>query len=357
MTTNETITITETASDGTETVIEITTTKTDDVLAAGDGESLVEEVIEAILDENPSDDAEYLVEPETYETEPADLTSEDYSLNEEIPGDETQIDPVEVSTSPVGTDMPVETVSETPFEPVETTPFSNPVDLSSDTAITDTTASDEAERIEQENLEAHAEAARDAQEAADEFVAQGDYAAAAEAREDAENESYAAGDDSMLGAYDSSDLEAAGYKQEEAENYQQQQAAYAQQGDYEAAREAASDAAYATRDADSLAGGADHSGQARAEENQMDWAVWHEDIADYNAQSAEQYAAEGDFENAEMYSAEAVEHQEMADYHGDLGEHGGDVAVYDPSSEVDTGGSYDSTYDSTVDTSTDYSSE
>src|SRR6185295_14152248 len=48
--------------------------------------------------------------------------------------------------------------------------------------------------------EAHADAAKDAQAAADDFIEKGDYAAAAEAREMAENEAWEAGDTSMLSA-------------------------------------------------------------------------------------------------------------------------------------------------------------
>jgi hypothetical protein len=43
-------------------------------------------------------------------------------------------------------------------------------------------------------------------------------------------------------------------------------------------------------------------------------------------------AEDGNFEQAAMYAESAVEHQAIADYHGDLGEHGGDMAVYDASS-------------------------
>ena len=180
----------------------------------------------------------------------------------------------------------------------------------------------------------------------------GDYAAAAEAREVAENEAWQAGDNSMLGTSDSSDLEYAAYQQENAEYHQEQQAIHAQQGDYEAAREDASNAAYAIQDADWYAGGADHSGQAQAEETQMDWAVWEEGNAEYNAHAAEEYLAQGDIENAEYYAAEAVEHQEAADHYGYLGEHGGDIAVYDSTSAVETGGTYEAVdYSSSYDTS------
>jgi len=52
----------------------------------------------------------------------------------------------------------------------------------------------------------HAQAATDAQAQADQYVAAGDYASAESARETAENESYSAGDDSMLHGSTSSDL-------------------------------------------------------------------------------------------------------------------------------------------------------
>lgn len=75
--------------------------------------------------------------------------------------------------------------------------------------------------------EGHADAAGEAQAAADEFVAQGDYSAAAEARAQAEESAEAAGDPSIIessdytgyGNADSSDLENAAYKQEIAEEY------------------------------------------------------------------------------------------------------------------------------------------
>jgi hypothetical protein len=73
----------------------------------------------------------------------------------------------------------------------------------------------------------------------------------------------------------------------------------------------------------------------------MDWAVWEEKNADYYASQAETYAAEGDYDNAATYAAEAGEHQAAADYHGTLGEHGGAMAVYDPSAEVTHDASYD----------------
>ncbi len=194
--------------------------------------------------------------------------------------------------------------------------------------------------------QAHTEVAAAAQTQADEAVARGDYEAAAAHREVAENEAYAAGDNSTLHGSDSTDLENADWQQDQANHYEQQQTQHAQAGAYEAAKEDAANAAYAHGNADWQAGGADHSGQAQLEEQQMDWAVYEEKNADYYANSADTYAAQGDYDSAATYAAEAVDHQAAADYHGDLGEHGGSTAVFDPASEVTVDTSYStSTYD------------
>jgi hypothetical protein len=85
----------------------------------------------------------------------------------------------------------------------------------------------------------------------------------------------------------------------------------------------------------------------------MDLAAWEQQTADAKSQEAESYLAAGDLDNAEYYAASAEAHQATADYHGDLGEHGGEMAVYDASSVVETGGSYEA-HDYS---STDYSAE
>lgn len=347
---NDTVIINENPGDGSTTVIEIT--------HDSDKATDLEDVIEALSDENPADDDADEVNVEVYtipaEAEETDWTTDGFTAEG---GDVILTDETMPETEPAAEDfsvvdagvaeVPVETIAET-TEPVE-----EPTEI--DTAAIE--------------AEAHAEAAAEAQASADEFIASGDYGAAAEAREVAENEAWEAGSSDMLHGSGSIGLESAAADQENAEYFEQQEAMHAQQGDYEAAREDAENAAYATEYADWRAGGADHSGQAEAEANQMDWAVWEEGNAEYNANAAEEYAAQGDFEIAEEYAAEAAEHQENADYYGDLGEHGGDIGVYDESSEVESGGSYEaadysSSYDSssidssTVDTSsTDYSSE
>ena len=199
----------------------------------------------------------------------------------------------------------------------------------------------------------YAEQAVEAQNAADEFVEAGDYKAAAEAREAAEDAAYQAGDETILHGSDSSDLENAAYQQENAEYYENRQAEHAEEGNYEAAKEDAINAGYATGDADYLAGGADHTGQADNEAYRMENAVWEEGIADDYAEAAEFHAETGNESAAEDAAAKAVEHQEAADYQADLGTHGGEYAEVDSTSEVESGGSYDA---SAVDTTTDYSS-
>ena len=52
----ETMTINQTAPDGTETTIEVTTSKPDD--AAADDKSIVEEVYEALFDTDTDDDTD-----------------------------------------------------------------------------------------------------------------------------------------------------------------------------------------------------------------------------------------------------------------------------------------------------------
>ena len=161
----------------------------------------------------------------------------------------------------------------------------------------------------------------------------------------------------MLSGSTAGELDNAAYQQDKADYYEEQQAQHAQDGDFEAAKEDAQNAAGAQWNADFQAGGDDHTGQARAEADQMDWAVYEEDNANWYADRAEESAAAGDLDAAQGYADVAAEHQDAADYHGDLGEHGAEGAVYDPSSEVYSGGSYDAdsfdagSYDSGYDAS------
>ncbi|HYJ90275.1 MAG TPA: hypothetical protein VEV84_03130 [Pyrinomonadaceae bacterium] len=363
----ETMTIHETAPDGTETTIEITSTKTDDAVD-GDDKALVEEVYEAIFDDNIDDDdgtdddvnddgptatnADDGGDDGLQASDGTDVNDEEDDIDDDDPA--SQLTPTDEE---IGTDSAQFTIGEDMF-PDANAPSA--VDTSGDDAegtgsavATDddtasavgTTDSGDAEAADQQ---AHADAAKDAQDAADEFVAQGDYAAAAEARETAENESYAAGDDSMLGASDSGDLENAAYQQQNADYYRDQQAQDIAAGDYEAAKEDAQNVGAATGDADYLAGGADHTGQADKDVANLDWAVWDEKNADSAAQNADYYAAQGDFDHAETAAQQADDYQSTADGYADHADPTSAGYDYDASSAVDSGGSYDAGYDATA---------
>ena len=369
----DTMTITETAADGTTTVIEIT--------EASEESTLIEEVIEALTDDGTDTTFEAAEDTEVIEAETdEDLTAEDFELASDpiaeevfsngefnLASDDIAAEvfnngefnlasdgiAAEVFGSPVAGSTFEEAAQPSIFESTVTADTSTDatVDGIADTTF-ETSDSGEIDPAALE-IEAHAEAARAAQEAATEFVAAGDYAAAAEAREIAENESWEAGDSSILEGSNATDLGTAATEQTNAAYYEAQQAEYAQAGNYEAAAEAAGNAAEATGNADWNAGGEDHSGQAKAEEYQLDYAVWEEGNAEYNANAAVQFAADGNFDAAADYAESAVENQAAADYHGDLGVPG--AVEYDSTSVVDTGGTYEAPpavdYSSSYDTS------
>ena len=264
------ITLTETAPDGTETVTEITT-NADGSVNVEDDKSLAEEVYEAVFGEEAEDfEPDEAVSPIEAS---ADGEIEVIEVGSEFEAGGGTLDP---DTSPADFGEAVD--MSTPMEPAFG--VADPTYSATTTSDTAADAAAEAAKAEELEQEAHADAATEAQSAADEFIASGDYAAAAEAREVAENESWEAGSDSMLSAYDSQNLANAAEKQDDAEFYSAQEAMHAQQGDYEAAREDASNAGYATSDADSAAGGADHTGQSDKEVYEMDWAVHEEKMAD-----------------------------------------------------------------------------
>ena len=193
------------------------------------------------------------------------------------------------------------------------------------TAATSTDTSDQT---------AHADAAQAAQQEADADVASGDYAAASEARGNAENESYSAGDDTMLHGSSSTDLSTASTEQTNAAYDEHQESQAAASGDYAGAKEDAQNAAYQTHGADYEAGGSDHSGQAAAEADKEDWAVWHQGNADSEAANADYYAAQGDADHAATASDAAATEQGAAATSGYQGEHDAPGAVYDASSDV-----------------------
>ena len=214
----------------------------------------------------------------------------------------------------------------------------------------------------------HLENAATAQAASDMAVEVGDYESAQQLREVAEDEFAAAGSDSELEGPTSFELEQAVEHQERAGELEAQQAEQAQAGDYAAARESSLDAASETQAADELAGGSDHSGQSQLDADNMDWADFHQEISNDSLASATEYFEDGNVDAAENALGVATDEHAVADHYGDLGEHGGEVADFDPSSYVESNhvDSYSpadidvadtsSTIDTSVDTSTtDYS--
>lgn len=317
---NETTTITETAPDGTETTYEITTTKPED---AADDKGILEEVFEAIFDDG-SDTAD----------------TDDATTDEVTDADAEDVDPMYAATpsqAEINMDSVEFSMDQASFPTIAVPDAETDGSSRLDAASTDDSTAD-AEAAEQA---AHADAAKEAQDAADEFVAQGDYAAAAEARETAENEAYAAGDNSMLGSSDSGDMENAAWQQENADYYRDQQAQDIAAGDYEGAKEDAQNVAYATGDADYQAGGSDHTGQADKDVANLDWAVWDQKNADAAANDAAAYAAEGDFDQAQVAADHAADYGAVA---GEYADHADPTSVgydYDASSAVDSGGGYE----------------
>jgi len=189
----------------------------------------------------------------------------------------------------------------------------------------------------------HLQAATDAQTRADADVASGDYHAASQERETAENEAYQGGANDPLHGSTSAELDNAGYQQGLAQQAEHQEGQDASAGNYEAARSDAQDAAQHTGNADFGAGGSDHTGQAKAEANQEDWAVWHQSNADSAAHDADWYAAQGEPGGADTAMQHAHDEQGAAETSGALGNHDSSTAVYDSSAEV--------AHDTPVDTS------
>ncbi|MEW6127910.1 MAG: hypothetical protein AB1757_12800 [Acidobacteriota bacterium] len=367
---NEVIIIAEDAN-GETTVVEIIAT--DDALLSdkdGDGETLIEEVIEAVFDHvDDSDstdvaqdnqditDAEVISAPDAYVT--SELISEEVSTDE-LAGNDLAFDASADFTTTTDFDA---TSLDSGFasDPMAYSSVDSGSSFSSFDSV-DTTSEESAESAESEvdtEAQANFDLATEAQAKADEAIEAGDYEAASQYREDAENAAWEAGDSSMLHGSDASDLTMADYYQDKAADLEEQQSAYAQAGDYEAARDASRDAATYTQWGDIEGGGADHAAEAQQEYANMDMATWQQDIADGYQQDAEAYAAQGDFDNAAMYQAEAGEHQDTADYYGDLGEHNGAYDQYSDVPDASYGGydySTDASYASDYSSTTDYSS-
>lgn len=297
---------------------------------AQSSESVVEEIIDAILD--PFGDDETVAIPVAVAVAAPMVEPVEFDMGVESAMPLT----AEGIGVPVTDETPVEGVAESP------------------TATADDTTTTEQGSSESQ---AHIDAATESQVKADEAIAAGDYEAASHLRDTAEDAAWAAGDSSMLHGSDSAHLESAAGQQQDAEYYEKEEGHHAEAGEYEAARDDAAAAGAATSSADFNAGGADHTAQADDEYHHMDSAVFEQQSASEDAHVAEGYAAEGDWEHADQYADSAADHQDAADYQGDLGEHGGELADHDASSDVapvNSGGTYDSS--SSTDTSSSYES-
>ncbi len=241
MTTEESVTITQTEPDGTVTTIEVTQTKPEDI--GEGGESIIEEIVEALFD--VSDDAP--VDPAADPTGDEIFTADQFEATA----------PVDLETEPVTTD-PADFQSSEVFVPVDYSVSTEQVPFTTETPdvslISDTETASTVDAVDP-NLQI----AQEAQEAANEFAARGDYEAAADAREVAENAAWEAGDQSVLEGSSSTELDSAAHSQDLADYHRDLQEEYTAQGDYQAAQAEADKVVDHTVNADYLGSGDDHS--------------------------------------------------------------------------------------------------
>jgi hypothetical protein len=347
-------------------VTEVIVAKPDDTTAAvSEDAPSAEEVVEAVLEAAGGTDGDatnvevhdyVVVDQETGEEAYVEVIEYDAASDTADSSTETdsafEVGATDTEASPETTDTPVEFDSATEAGPIDTA--AEPVAA---VETTDATTQTSSESETDTAAEAHATAATDAQAQADAAVDAGNYEAASQLRESAENEAWQAGDSSMLHGSTSAELDGAATHQAQAEGYEQQEAQHAASGDYEAARDDAANAANATGWADYQASGADHSGQANAEYDKEDWAVWEQHSAHDAEQNADSYAAQGDLDGAAASADSAAAHQEQADMYGHEGEHGAPDAVYDASSETDHSSIDAGAYDSGAAATTSYESD
>lgn len=373
MSTNNEVIIIAEESTGETTVVEIIATDSETLLAKdADGETLVGEIVEAVFDHlDETDDGDALGEDSDATDAEVVASFDDVTeMNEtaSVLGSADVFDATIADyNTPADLGSAFDVAAPASFDAVvmdETGTDFTTFDAGAG-VVDETSSATEARESATENIDSEVDAdaqanfdlATEAQAKADEAVAAGDYEAASAFREDAEDAAWQAGDDSMLHGSDANDLMMADTYQDKAEYLEEQQAEYAQAGDYEAARDASRDAATYTQWADIDGGGADHSAEAANEYQQMDMAAWEQDTANYYQENAEAYAAQGDFENAEVYQGEASEHQDTADYYGDLGEHNGTYDQFDEVPDASYGVyDYSTDYASTDYSSSDYSS-
>jgi hypothetical protein len=157
------------------------------------------------------------------------------------------------------------------------------------------------------------------QEEAQQAVADGDYATAADYQAQAETAAAAAGDTGDLTGPDSGDLQTAETDQQTAAADQAQEATDAAAGDYAAATEDAQNASAAATAADQSGGGLTNDGSADTEALDESWANWDQETADQDATTAESYAEAGFTDDAQMYAQDGAAEEQTAQGLGDEG--------------------------------------
>lgn len=141
----------------------------------------------------------------------------------------------------------------------------------------------------------------------------------------------------------------------EAEALQAEQAKAVEEGDWEKAGDLAQQAEYKLEEVQENGGDVAYEEIKQNEDDQanLEWADYHQEIADDNADAAAAYAAEGDVETAEIYADSAADAAETASDYGAQADQGGTYAEQ----TVDTSSSYDASASvSSYDTSSSYDS-
>lgn len=129
------------------------------------------------------------------------------------------------------------------------------------------------------------------------------------------------------------DAEAAHDAMERAHESQHEQALAVESGDYAAARDHASDAAWDLKVADDHGGEASHPTidaqqyQEGHEVMALDSAAWEQSTAAEYAHDAQANAAVGDYDHAAASADVAASHADTATSYADAGDHGGSVAT------------------------------
>ena len=199
MNTNEVILISE-EPDGTTTIVDIIEPSTDQAahMTNNDNESLAEEVIETILgheidlDANDTSDVHHADAGDANDLQDATL---DHQGVAPIDGDDFSAADFHGGDSTLTADAADFGAIDSASGHFGADEFSG-ADLGTDATVEagGDIASSSSEDATDPQAQAHVDAATEAQEQADAAVASGDYETAAQLREDAENEAYAAGD-------------------------------------------------------------------------------------------------------------------------------------------------------------------